>query len=114
MGKYCKNAWVFFFALSASSVALADGARPVLQLSPPTLEPSIPTLVKPTGQDKPCVISGCSGQVCSDAHVTTICLWRDEYECYATASCERISGQCGWKMTPELQACIERRAVTPN
>ncbi len=55
-----------------------------------------------------CYVGGCAGQVCSDdPDVNTICDWRDEYACYASASCERqADGACGWTMTEELSSCL--------
>ena len=54
-----------------------------------------------------CVRTGCSGQVCADGDVVTTCEWREEYACYASASCERqADGACGWTETPELAACL--------
>jgi len=59
-----------------------------------------------------CHVAGCSAQVCSDrADVVTTCEWRDVYECYDSASCERQSdGACGWTPTEELNACIARHS----
>ncbi|WP_437820044.1 hypothetical protein [Sorangium sp. So ce1078] len=56
-----------------------------------------------------CVVTGCSGQVCASEHVATTCEWREEYACYGEHGiCERdASGQCGWRDTPELEACLE-------
>ncbi|AUX46201.1 uncharacterized protein SOCE26_077060 [Sorangium cellulosum] len=61
------------------------------------------------GEPAPCVVTGCSGQICADEHVVTTCEYREEYACYAEHSvCERgASGACGWRQTPELDACIE-------
>lgn len=57
--------------------------------------------------DKPCVVSGCSGQICADEPMFSTCEWREEYACYATATCERqADGVCGWTQTPELEACL--------
>lgn len=54
-----------------------------------------------------CFRTGCSGQVCADEDVVTTCEWRDEYACYAEATCERqADGACGWTETPELAACL--------
>ena len=54
-----------------------------------------------------CIRTGCSGQICSDSDVITTCEWRDEYGCYADATCERQrNGACGWTQTPELTACL--------
>lgn len=59
--------------------------------------------------DKPCIKTGCSGQVCSDEEVVTTCEFRPEYECYQKARCERQSnGQCGFTETPELRRCLRR------
>jgi eight-cysteine-cluster-containing protein len=59
------------------------------------------------GEDS-CHVAGCSAQVCSDRDdVVTTCEWRDVYECYHSASCERQSdGACGWTPTRELNACL--------
>jgi len=54
-----------------------------------------------------CRATGCSGQVCADQDVITTCEFRPEFACYRNARCERqAGGQCGWTMTPELQACL--------
>lgn len=59
---------------------------------------------------KPCIKTGCGGQVCSDEGVITTCEWRREYECYRSARCERqTSGECGFTPTQELTACLRRR-----
>lgn len=59
---------------------------------------------------KPCMKTGCSGQVCSDKEVMTTCEYRAEYECYKKATCERqANGDCGFTQTPELVACLKRK-----
>ncbi|HEY8223939.1 MAG TPA: DUF6748 domain-containing protein [Pyrinomonadaceae bacterium] len=63
-----------------------------------------------TTSRKPCIKTGCSGQVCSDEEVITTCEYRSEYECYKQARCERqANGECGFTQTPELTACLKRR-----
>lgn len=58
---------------------------------------------------KPCIKTGCSGQVCSDQEVMTTCIYKPEYECYKKAACERqANGDCGFTQTPELAACLKR------
>ena len=63
------------------------------------------------GEDS-CHVAGCSAQVCSDRDdVVTTCEWRNVYECYQSASCERQSdGACGWTPTEELNACLARHS----
>lgn len=59
---------------------------------------------------KPCIKTGCSGQVCSDEEVVTTCEYRPEYDCYKQARCERqANGQCGFTPTKELTECLNRR-----
>jgi hypothetical protein len=56
---------------------------------------------------KPCVVGGCSGQICADESMISTCIWRPEYACYRTATCERdAAGTCGWTKTAELTACL--------
>jgi len=62
------------------------------------------------GSTRPCMKTGCSGQVCSDQQVTTTCEYRSEYDCYREATCERqANGECGFTQTRELRACLNRR-----
>jgi hypothetical protein len=64
---------------------------------------------KTSGSLKPCMKTGCSGQVCSDKEVITTCEYKTEYECYKKAACERqANGDCGFTPTPELTACLRR------
>jgi eight-cysteine-cluster-containing protein len=59
-----------------------------------------------------CIIGGCSGELCADQPLASVCLWREVYVCYKTALCGRQpDGTCGWNPTPELTACI---AANPN
>ncbi len=57
-----------------------------------------------------CTVGGCSGQLCYDPATgsgITTCIWREEYACYRTGICERgVDGNCGWRATPELTACL--------
>ena len=56
---------------------------------------------------KGCIVTGCSGQICSDEEVITTCEFLPEYSCYKTARCERQSdGQCCWTETAELKSCL--------
>ena len=59
---------------------------------------------------EPCRVSGCSGQLClgpNDGDGITTCIFRPEYACYRSASCEpQASGACGWTPTAELKACL--------
>ena len=58
---------------------------------------------------KPCMKTGCSGQICSDHEVITTCEYRTEYECYKKATCERqANGDCAFTKTKELTDCLAR------
>jgi hypothetical protein len=61
------------------------------------------------GSDEPCVVTGCSGQICADEDVASTCEWLDEYACYQDHGiCERdAEGTCGWRPTAELAACLD-------
>ena len=64
---------------------------------------------KTSGSLKPCMKTGCSGQVCSDQEVMTTCEYKTEYACYKKAACERqANGDCGFTPTPELNACLRK------
>ncbi len=55
----------------------------------------------------PCVVSGCSSEICAETEMMSTCAFRPEYACYARARCERqASGSCGWTKTADYRACI--------
>ncbi len=59
---------------------------------------------------KPCIKTGCSGQICAEETMMSTCEYRAEYECYKKATCERQSnGNCGFTKTPELTRCLARK-----
>jgi hypothetical protein len=62
---------------------------------------------EPPSPGKPCIRTGCSGQVCADEDIATTCEWKPEYACFKDAICERnAAGTCGWRETPELKKCL--------
>jgi eight-cysteine-cluster-containing protein len=70
-----------------------------------------PGPAQPPPENKPpaaeCRVTGCSSQVCAAEDLITTCEFRPEYACYRSATCAAQSdGQCGWTMTPELEACL--------
>jgi len=57
-----------------------------------------------------CIVGGCSGEICQDKDeepIFSACLYKEEYDCYKKAVCERQSdGKCGWTQTNELETCL--------
>lgn len=68
---------------------------------------------------EPCRVGGCSGELClnpDDPNEVSTCVFRPEYACYRSATCEpQASGACGYSATEQLSACIEaaRSALSP-
>ncbi|MDB5204518.1 MAG: hypothetical protein JWP09_546 [Candidatus Taylorbacteria bacterium] len=62
----------------------------------------------PTVSQGACYVGGCSSEVCSDQKgIVSTCIYREEYACYKTATCERqTNGNCGWTETTALTTCI--------
>lgn len=61
-----------------------------------------------------CRPTGCGSELCADkdSPIFSICLYRPEYVCYKSATCERqMDGECGWTMTPELQSCLDNAST---
>ncbi len=81
-------------------------------------DPSLPCRVPPSLPFPPvrpptsggCVVSGCSGQLCTEAPgEASTCEWQPEYACYRDAACGRqADGKCGWAMTDELRECLAK------
>ncbi len=70
---------------------------------------SIPLLFKQDSQvnTKPCIITGCSKQLCAEDEVVTTCEFKPEYVCYTKAVCERqADGKCSWTKTIDLEVCL--------
>jgi SanA protein len=84
-----------------------SGSTPVT--TAPAVPPKVPTAPKPPVKTAGCFVGGCSNEICSDQQgIASPCIYRPEYACYKTATCERqTSGQCGWTQTPELSACLK-------
>lgn len=68
------------------------------------------------GNDAPCVVTGCSGQICADAEVASTCEWSPKYACYQQfGTCGRAAdGQCGWEQSDALTACLNAPDDTCN
>jgi hypothetical protein len=105
--------------LCAPGMVCNEAARSCEPAGPP--EPFCPTALCAPGttcneatnacepvEPAPCVVTGCSGQVCAGAPVATTCEWRPEYGCFAAfGACERDgAGACGWRATAELDGCL--------
>lgn len=59
---------------------------------------------------EPCHVGGCSYELCAEqVGMTSVCMFKPEYDCYKTAVCEsQENGGCGWTQTPELTSCLAR------
>ncbi|MEK7083470.1 MAG: hypothetical protein AAB972_04810 [Patescibacteria group bacterium] len=72
----------------------------------------IPTLIV-----KPCIVGGCSGELCSPKNqegLASICIALPESACYKKTRCEiQSNGVCGWTQTSEFAACIKGVKATP-
>ena len=86
---------------SSEEIITLRAAAPAPRLTP--ILPTPPVSLIPTQ----CRVVGCSGEICSDQDIITTCEFRPEFACFRAARCERqVGNQCGWTMTPELQACL--------
>lgn len=61
---------------------------------------------------KSCKVGGCNGELCLEENaeeLSTICLYKPEYECLKTTACEvQENSQCGWTKTEELGKCLDK------
>lgn len=65
-----------------------------------------------TSPGEGCFVGGCSGELCADEPLASVCWWFPEFACYREATCGRFGdpelfGGCAWKPTPELLACLD-------
>lgn len=81
---------------------------PVTPIAPTPVPVPTPATPTPTPIAKPCIISGCSSQICGEEEMMSTCEYRAEYACYQNAACERqADGACGWTQTETLRACLQ-------
>jgi eight-cysteine-cluster-containing protein len=94
----------------SSSAPAPEGPTTPPPANPPAGDPSTTPTTPPAPEaGAECIRTGCSGTVCTEAgkEVMTTCEMRPEYECYASAKCEKQSnGACGFTQTPELTSCV--------
>ncbi len=118
-GDWLTEDFVPFVATLTFTQPVADSGTLILQNNNPSGLPeydvqiSIPVIFGMDNKavEKPCVITGCSKQLCAEEEVITICDFKPEYICYTKAVCERqLDGQCGWTQTPDLEICLSEFA----
>lgn len=106
-----------YFLLSGPADNTPPPAMPIIRQtdqqatsSAATAQPPSATTQKPVPQNqKKCVVTGCSGHICTDAadDLSTTCEFIPEYACYKNTPCAaQADGACGWTQTPELKSCI--------
>ncbi len=80
------------------------------QVSPHPTKPPPQNNNVPHNPEKKCVVSGCSGEICADNQVNSICIYKPEFACYTSAHCQlQSNGTCGWTQTPELKTCLAKQ-----
>ncbi|MDD5342182.1 MAG: eight-cysteine-cluster domain-containing protein [Patescibacteria group bacterium] len=64
-------------------------------------------------EDSECAIGGCSNEICGlkgmVETITSPCLYREYYQCYALTSCGCVSGQCQWKDNEDFLQCFREK-----
>jgi len=61
--------------------------------------------------DFDCIADGCSSEICrstSSEPVSTICIWRPEFDCLKFSDCSCIQGKCAWKQNPSYLECLNK------
>ena len=80
---------------------------PCTYADPPCMMPCALAYVCVPAQPNPCVVSGCSGQICAPEPMASTCEWLPWYACFGLATCElQPYGQCDWTPNPEFKQCM--------
>lgn len=68
------------------------------------------TTVAECDRDADCLKAGCSNQLClprdKAVQAYSTCEWRDEYACYAQASCLCQNHACRWEGDQQFSECL--------
>ena len=55
-----------------------------------------------------CVVSGCSGEICADQPIDSICIFDPWMKCMTLTTCgPQAGGGCGWEDNGEFLSCLE-------
>jgi hypothetical protein len=55
----------------------------------------------------PCIVSGCSAEICAEVPMESDCQWLPEYDCLQYSQCTwGPDGACGWLQTDEYLECL--------
>ena len=72
------------------------------------LDPATCTCYVP--ETNPCVVSGCSGEICAAEPMASPCIWEEWYVClqapYTSCGPFGPNGECMWQSTVELTNCL--------
>lgn len=71
-------------------------------------EGKIPAITKGCEKDSDCKIGGCNGEICSEEEMSSICLYKPEFECFKLTNCKCINGRCDWEQTEKFLDCRSR------
>lgn len=69
---------------------------------------------EPDPVSNPCVVTGCSGQICAPEDMASTCEWKPVYACYQLSNCGPYgsAGQCSWQSNPAFDECIKNGGQT--
>ncbi len=62
--------------------------------------------LKPESETDECVVSGCSGEICSKEEEVSTCEYLPGMDCISLAECGEINGECGWILDEEAAECF--------
>ncbi len=68
----------------------------------------------PVPEPTKCVVSGCSGEICADEAMASICTYSPWYQCLQLTQCGvQADGNCGWTPSKEFEACLASFGAKP-
>jgi len=103
-----KTLFTLSAALLLTACAQTNVASPTLAIAPIEKQQ--------INAKSPCVVGGCSGQLCThkkDGPAISTCEWKQAYSCYQKAGvCEvQANGTCGWSQTRALDLCLTEAKI---
>ena len=65
-------------------------------------------------RDSNCAVAGCNSELCLEKSLaeetSTICEWKEEYDCYKLSECGCVNGKCAWKANDKFLECLDKYA----
>jgi len=83
---------------------------PIIKCEKEKPVPTTPPSTAGCQTDEDCQTGGCNNELCfkKGFEVSSICLWKPEYECFKKIGCKCVDNKCQWQQTSDFRECLSK------